>query len=537
MKYSRIIMFMLLISIAFSLTAQDVTFYEKYAQKGDKEAMYHLAKCYFDGTGVEQDFSQASYWLTKAAKKNYAPAQAELAYCYLYGIGVLKDYKQAWGLAQKAIKQKEPEAYYLIALMYKDGLFVKQNTTEFLQYMNCSASLGYAVAQYEMAKLLLLGDDKLAIERNIKQGIKLLEKAANQNNAEALLYIGKLYNRGLEGYVSKDQEKGFKYIQAAANMGHPRALYEYGYAKLYGYGCDKDVSEAYSYISAAAENEIPDAFKVMGDLYRYGYVYGIAQDYEAAAQWYQKAVNARYGEAYPSLASLYMDGKGVAKNIERAYQLFRLAADAGVVGGYVGLGNCYEYGIVVEKSISSAIQYYQKAANGGDKSSRVHLYNIYIEGDGVRKDVGKAIQYLRDAADDGYVYAMYLLGYEYYYGKHIRKDNCQAVNWMAKAANAGAFYAAEELGISYYLGLEPCQKDYGLAFKYLLLAVQQAYLSGELEDVKGSTFRYLSNCYRFGRGTEVDDSLASYYTELAAKYGDDASKEAVKLIRRNGDTQ
>lgn len=537
MKYSKIIMFMLLISIAFSLTAQDVTFYEKYAQKGDKEAMYHLAKCYFDGTGVEQDFSQASYWLTKAAKKNYAPAQAELAYCYLYGIGVLKDYKQAWGLAQKAIKQKEPEAYYLIALMYKDGLFVKQNTTEFIQYMNCSASLGYDVAQLEMARLLLLGDEQLAIERNIRQGLKLLEKAANQNNAEALLRLGMLYNNGIEGYVLKDQEKGFQYIQAAANMGLPRALYEYGYAKLYGYGCDQDVSEAISYISAAAENEIPDAFNVMGDLYCYGYVYGIAQDYEAAAQWYQKAVNARYGEAYPSLASLYMNGKGVAKNMERAYQLFRLAADAGVIGGYGGLGNCYEYGIVVEKDITSAIQYYQKAADGGNNFSRVHLYNIYIEGDGVRKDVGKAIQYLRDAADDGYVDAMYLLGYEYYSGRYLKQENKQAIKWMTKAADAGSFYAAEKLGISYYLGLEPCQKDYNMAFKYLLQAVMQASSSDNLDNVRGATYRYLAACYRFGRGTGIDHSLAAYYTELAAKYGDDASTEALKLTRRNEDNQ
>ena len=118
-------MLMLMVGIAFSLSAQDASFYKRYADKGDKEAMYNLAECYINGTGgVQQDMSQASYWLTKSAKKNYAPAQVKLAYCYIYGAGVLKDYKQAWDLAQKAIKQQNSAAYYLIAQMCKDGMYV-----------------------------------------------------------------------------------------------------------------------------------------------------------------------------------------------------------------------------------------------------------------------------------------------------------------------------------------------------------------------------------------------------------------------------
>jgi TPR repeat protein len=42
----------------------------------------------------------------------------------------------------------------------------------------------------------------------------------------------------------------------------------------------------------------------------------------------------------------------------------------------------------------------------------------------------------------------------------------------------------------------------------------------------------LGACYRFGRGTEVNQSLAAYYTEQAAKYGDARSLEAVKRMRK-----
>lgn len=52
---------------------------------------------------------------------------------------------------------------------------------------------------------------------------------------------------------------------------------------------------------------------------------------------------------------------------------------------------------------------------------------------------------------------------------------------------------------------------------------------------KGDTeamFRCLAGSYRYGRGCVPDQSLASYYTEQAAKYGDEGSKRATGIIRK-----
>ena len=164
MKIKQFLMLMLMMGIAFSLSAQDASFYKKYADKGDKEAMYNLAECYINGTGgVQQDMSQASYWLTKAAKKNYAPAQVKLAYCYIYGAGVLKDYKQAWELAQKAMKQEDPEAHYLVASMYKDGVFVPKSMTRWEQYVRSAAKLGCSDAQTDLGIAYLYGHKNTGI--------------------------------------------------------------------------------------------------------------------------------------------------------------------------------------------------------------------------------------------------------------------------------------------------------------------------------------------------------------------------------------
>ena len=115
---------------------QEASFYKKYAEKGDKEAMYNLANCYLKGNGgVQQDYNEATMWLTKASKKKYAPAQVSLAYCYLYGAGVMKDYAKAWELANKAANQDHAGAHYLLAQMYKEGIYVSQNESLYLKYL------------------------------------------------------------------------------------------------------------------------------------------------------------------------------------------------------------------------------------------------------------------------------------------------------------------------------------------------------------------------------------------------------------------
>ena len=134
MKYLFSLLLLMVISI--SVNAQDASFYQKYAEKGDKEAMYNLAQCYINGNGgVDQDYDQATTWLTKAVKKNYAPAQKTLGLCYLYGVGVLKDYKQAWTLLNKAHNQGDASATYYISQMYKSGTHVMVDNALYLKYL------------------------------------------------------------------------------------------------------------------------------------------------------------------------------------------------------------------------------------------------------------------------------------------------------------------------------------------------------------------------------------------------------------------
>lgn len=49
------------------------------AKNGDPSAQYLLGRLYMNGKGVEQDYSQASYWFQQSAMQGFAPAQRYLA--------------------------------------------------------------------------------------------------------------------------------------------------------------------------------------------------------------------------------------------------------------------------------------------------------------------------------------------------------------------------------------------------------------------------------------------------------------------------
>ena len=60
---AKILSILIAIISSFALHAQDASMYLKYANRGDKDAMYNLAGCYWSGNGgVAQDYQSAFNW-------------------------------------------------------------------------------------------------------------------------------------------------------------------------------------------------------------------------------------------------------------------------------------------------------------------------------------------------------------------------------------------------------------------------------------------------------------------------------------------
>ena len=66
-----------------------------------------------------------------------------------------------------------------------------------------------------------------------------------------------------------------------------------------------------------------------------------------------------------NLGVLYADGQGVKQNYQKAAQLYQKACDSGEAGGCAILGVSYQKGQGVKQNFSTAKQYYGKACDLG----------------------------------------------------------------------------------------------------------------------------------------------------------------------------
>jgi hypothetical protein len=112
----------------------------------------------------------------------------------------------------------------------------------------------------------------------------------------------------------------------------------------------------------------------LGDLYYYGY--GVAQDYQTAAQWYRKAAEQGSVAGQCNLGFMYISGYGVAKDYSKAAQWYGKAAEQGSADGQNNLGIMYENGYGVAKDRQKAMEWYGKAVEQGHYGAQQALKRL-----------------------------------------------------------------------------------------------------------------------------------------------------------------
>ena len=167
---------------------------------------------------------------------------------------------------------------------------------------------------------------------------------------------------------------------------------------------------------------------------RYSKGKGIAQSYEQAAFWYEKAALQGDAGSQCLLAICYTNGEGVEKDAEKAFYWFEKAALQGDSGSQCLLAICYDFGDGVEKDVKKAAFWHEKAAQQGDDYSQCFLGMYYEAGKDVPKDYEKAAYWFEKAAERGNSNAQMYLGMFYENGLGAVKDQKQADYWYAKAA-------------------------------------------------------------------------------------------------------
>lgn len=191
------------------------------------------------------------------------------------------------------------------------------------------------------------------------------QKAADAGCAKGWCGLGYLYKTGWG--VEKDAEKAKELYEKAIDADELRGYI--GLGGLYEKGEVVEASGAKAaelYEKAAASEEWATRNSgrcALGNLYRHG-AEGLEKDSAKATEWYQKAANENYRNAWQALALIAVDG--VEESDEAAYaKKFEYNSKAADLGMKYNFAICYEYGWGCEKDYAKEIELLNQEAEGG----------------------------------------------------------------------------------------------------------------------------------------------------------------------------
>ena len=515
---------------------------------------------YEKGYMLRQNKNEADKWYSKvieAADSDDVTAQGLLGDMYRNGFGVEQDYQKALHWYSKAIEQGNTSAQYAAANMYENGIGVDKNIQEAIRRYNIAAAQGNTNAQISLGRLYAEGSDGLAqdyveaakwycmadeygdssaidkvryhAERGDPDGLRFFTIIAEQGNAEARYWLGRIYEEGKN--VAKDKDKAVEWNFKAAQVGNTdskNSLY-----RLAERGLPSTVPAMIYF----AERGEPEAQTIIGFDYLYGK--NVEQNKEEAFKWLSQAAKQDNDTAKYLLGLMYYNGDAVEQNYIEAAKLFSAASMRGLIASFkafddpniqFALGVMYRDAIDVEWNLTKASEYFSKAASQGHK---------------------EALAAIRQLAEKREASAQRIWGNYLRKGELVEKNNFEGIAWLLKAVRQGdeeAFYdirnAAREGDSDAFEAIILLNTDKNIDYQIRNKAISEfTYLAehGNSQALKlmrtlaekgNPSIQYqMGYMYATGKGLPRDDQMAEYWLNKSAAQGINAAK--LLLERRN----
>ncbi|MDV3120105.1 caspase family protein [Segatella copri] len=263
---------------------------------------------------------------------------------------------------------------------------------------------------------------------------------------------------------------------------------------------------------------------------------GVAQNYNEAFKWYQKAADNGVTGAYTWLGVMYYNGQGVAQNYEKAFLWTKKAAENGAADAYVGLGVMYCKGQGVAQNYNEAFKWYQKAADNGVASAFAYLGEMYYAGDGVAQNYNEAFKWFQKAADNGITTGIYyFLADMFYTGKTGITDYSQAKKYAELAIkNDTLDIVGHRILAKLYMYGYAVEKNIDKAEALIEQALAHCKKDGSSDypcntmDVKGELFWVMGDKVK---AKEIYDSINKNAPDFYAKIGETELSKYMKAYK------
>ena len=212
---------------------------KKKVDSGDMHYANSLGYAYEFGIGTSLNIKEAMKYYEMAAKQNNALGMTNLADLYIQE----NKLKKAKPLLLKAAEKEYGYAQYLLAMNF--FYYKHENNKEALHWLERAASNDEPEALYQLGLYYSEAND-------LAKAIKYYQRAAELNNADAALELGYIYGEGFG--VEQDDNKALFYLKKAAESGNQEVLDELAAMALSGEG-NMDAKEAEYWIKKAGYTE------------------------------------------------------------------------------------------------------------------------------------------------------------------------------------------------------------------------------------------------------------------------------------------
>ena len=214
---------------------------KKKVDSGDIHYANSLGHAYEFGIGTPLNIKEAMKYYEMAAKQNNALGMMNLADLYIQEDKL----KKAKPLLVKAAKKEYGYAQYLLAMNFFD--LYSENNKGALFWLERAANNDEPEALYQLGVYYSEGG-----EADLAKSIKYYQRAAELNHADAALALSYLYDEGIS--VEQDDDKALFFLKKAAELDNQEAIDELAAQALSGEG-NMDAKEAEYWIKKAGYTE------------------------------------------------------------------------------------------------------------------------------------------------------------------------------------------------------------------------------------------------------------------------------------------
>ena len=191
-----------------------------------------------------------------------------------------------------------------------------------LDALLASAHAGSADAQRAAGEALFNRVD----QSSAAEGMRWLERAASQNDARAMILLGKTWLFGsLSAGRAPDATKARLWFERAQPNVNAQAAYYMGLIEKGGYGSAADPARAAEHFRRSAEQGLPESMYLLGNAYASGE--GVDTDPREAMRWYLRAAAFEHPQALQELAHAFARGDTLLPQSDFQAEQMRRAVD------------------------------------------------------------------------------------------------------------------------------------------------------------------------------------------------------------------